>query len=86
MIHHFFSRETFVNYLASKLIDTRPLFAGNIIKQPSFKNIHYKVSGDLTNTNKIMFDSFWIGIYPAITFEMLDYVIKSFNEFIDNYK
>mgnify|MGYP001062655765 CR=1 FL=1 len=81
-----FSREQIVGFLASKLIDTRPLFAGNIIKQPSFKNIHYKISKDLTNTDKIMFDSFWIGIYPAITFEMLDYVIKSFNEFINNYK
>ncbi|RZD46946.1 MAG: lipopolysaccharide biosynthesis protein RfbH [Thaumarchaeota archaeon] len=81
-----FSREKIIGFLASKLIDTRPLFSGNITKQPYFKNIYYKISKDLDNTNKIMSDSFWIGIYPAITFEMLDYVIKSFNEFINTYK
>jgi CDP-4-dehydro-6-deoxyglucose reductase, E1 len=81
-----FSREKVIEFLASKLIDTRPLFAGNITKQPYFKNIDYRISKDLSNTDKIMFDSFWIGIYPGITFEMLDYIIKSFNEFIDTCK
>jgi CDP-4-dehydro-6-deoxyglucose reductase, E1 len=82
----FFSREKLVNYLASKLIDTRSLFAGNITKQPYFKNIDYKISGDLSNTDKIMLDSFWLGIYPSITVEMLDYIIKSFNDFINIHK
>lgn len=81
-----FSRERLVGFLASKLIDTRPLFAGNITKQPYFKKLNYKTSNDLSNTDKIMNDSFWIGVYPGITLEMLDYVIKSFKEFVSNHK
>lgn len=81
-----FSREKLVGFLASKLIDTRPLFAGNITKQPYFKKLNYKTTNNLVNTDKIMNDSFWIGVYPGITVEMLDYVLKSFNEFVTNHK
>jgi len=79
-----FSKNDLVNFLASKLIDTRPLFAGNITKQPYFENISYRVVGNLQNTDLIMNNTFWIGVFPGLTQEMLDYVIEQFNIFMNN--
>jgi len=63
------------------------LFAGNITKQPYFKNyqINYKVVGSLKNTDIIMNNTFWIGVYPGLNKKMLDYVVKSFKEFLEKY-
>ena len=77
-----FSRESLVNYLASKLVDTRPIFAGNLIKQPYFKNKIFRTSKTLSNTNKIMNQSFWIGVFPGLSKDMLEYTIKQFEIFI----
>jgi CDP-6-deoxy-D-xylo-4-hexulose-3-dehydrase len=81
-----FSKNDLVNFLASKLIDTRPLFAGNIIKQPYFENISYRVVGNLENTDLIMNNTFWIGVFPGLTQEMLQYVVKEFKNFINTYE
>lgn len=77
-----FSKNQLVSFLNSKLIDTRAIFAGNITKQPYFKNIQYRIVGNLKNTDIIMNNSFWIGVYPGITEEMIQYVIKQFENFI----
>lgn len=79
-----FERKDLLKFLESKKIHTRLLFAGNITRQPYFKNykIDYRVSGDLKNTDKVMNDTFWIGVYPGINKEMLGFVIKSFKEFL----
>ena len=77
-----FSRESLVNYLAQKLVDTRPIFAGNLIKQPYFKNKIFKTCKTLSNTDKIMNQSFWIGVFPGLSKEMLEYVAKQFKTFI----
>jgi len=77
-----FTREDIVSYLNQNKIGTRNLFAGNIIKQPYFKNIEYKVVGELKNTDFIMENSFWVGIYPGITFEMLDFVADKIETFV----
>lgn len=79
-----FSRENLLRYLNDKKIGTRLLFAGNITKQPYFKNydINYRIAGDLKNTDEIMNQTFWIGVYPGLSKEMLDYIIKSFAEFL----
>ena len=77
-----FSRESLVNYLASKLVDTRPIFAGNLIKQPYFKNKIFRTSKTLSNTDKIMNQSFWIGVFPGLSKDMLEYTIKQFETFI----
>ena len=76
-----FSKNELVNFLSSKLIDTRPLFAGNIMKQPYFQDIKYRVVGELTNTDLIMNNTFWIGVFPGLTKDMLDYISKSFKDF-----
>lgn len=82
------SRNDLVKYIESKGIQTRMLFAGNIIKHPNFdnlkKNEDYKIIGNLNNTNKIMNDSFWLGVYPSMTDEMIDYIIKIIKNYFYN--
>ena len=80
-----FSRTELVQFLTERKVDTRPLFAGNITKQPYFRNVDFRVYRNLTNTDKIMNQSFWIGVYPGLTNEMLTYVIRQFEEFFKNY-
>ena len=68
-----------VEYLEGKGIQTRMLFAGNLLRQPCFEDMRktgqgYRVIGGLEATDRIMKDSFWIGVYPGMTFEMLDYM------------
>jgi CDP-6-deoxy-D-xylo-4-hexulose-3-dehydrase len=69
-------RVDFVSYLDQYKIGTRLLFAGNLIRQPYMKGRTYRVSGDLTNTDTVMNDTFWIGVHPGLTSEMLDFVVE----------
>ncbi|EIF5160449.1 TPA: lipopolysaccharide biosynthesis protein RfbH [Vibrio cholerae] len=62
-------------------IGTRLLFAGNLTRQPYFEHVNYRVVGELTNTDLIMNNTFWIGVYPGLTQEHLDFVIGKFEEF-----
>ena len=66
-------RVTFLEYLDQHKVSTRLLFGGNLTRQPSMTGQKYRVSGALVNTDKIMNDTFWIGVYPGLTEEMLDY-------------
>lgn len=81
-----FGRKEIVDYLEKNKIRTRMLFSGNITKQPYFENIKYRVSGDLRNTDYVTENTFWIGVYPGITSEMADYIIKKFDKFFTNHK
>ena len=69
-------RNKIVRYIESKKIQTRMLFAGNIIKHPCFDSIRntdaYRVVGNLENTDYIMNNTFWIGVYPGMTDKMID--------------
>lgn len=76
-----FIRNDIVNYLEQNKIATRMLFGGNLTKQPAYKNIKYRVSGNLNNTDLVMNNLFWIGVYPGLTKEMLNYVCKQFDTF-----
>ena len=76
-----FSKNDLISFLSSKLIDTRTVFAGNITKQPYFKNVEHRKIGNLSNTDLVMNNSFWIGVYPGITEDMIKYVIQQFTEF-----
>ncbi|MGD0976848.1 MAG: DegT/DnrJ/EryC1/StrS family aminotransferase [Minisyncoccia bacterium] len=76
-----FSRLELVRYLESKKIQTRLLFAGNILRQPAFKNIPHRVIGKLTNADKIMKDTFVVGSHHGLTDEMVDYIIEVFDDF-----
>ena len=58
------------------------MFGGNLIKQPAYQSKKYIVSGELKNADKVMNDSFWIGVYPGITDEMIEYVVEKFELFL----
>lgn len=79
-----FTRDELLKFLNDGKIATRLLFAGNVTKQPYFRNCvrEYRVCGDLANTDIVMNDTFWIGVYPGLTEDMLAYVIESFDAFI----
>jgi CDP-6-deoxy-D-xylo-4-hexulose-3-dehydrase len=76
------TRNELVTELNERKIGTRLLFAGDLRKQPYFKNYPYRTVGDLKNTEIILHNTFWIGVTPAVTEEMLEYVIKTFDEIL----
>ncbi len=76
------SRNDFVQRLNDKKVATRLLFAGDLRKQPYFKGVNYRVVGDLTNTDIIVNDTFWIGVTPMINDEMISYMINCFDEIL----
>jgi CDP-6-deoxy-D-xylo-4-hexulose-3-dehydrase len=69
------NREDLLRHLDSKKIGTRLMFAGNLTKQPAYKYVDFRVVGNLTNTDIVMNRTFWVGVYPGLTEEMLDYVV-----------
>ena len=77
-----FKRSDIVNYLEQNKITTRMLFAGNATKQPAYINIKKRVIGDLRNTDKIMNDTFFVGVYPGIGNEQINYMIDMFEKFL----
>ena len=79
------SRNELVQYIESKGVQTRMLFAGNLIKHPCFDEMRatgegYRVVGELTNTERILADTFWVGVYPGMTDEKIDYMAKVIKE------
>ncbi|MFN5365762.1 MAG: lipopolysaccharide biosynthesis protein RfbH [Bacteroidota bacterium] len=79
------SRNDLIDQLNMAKIDTRLLFAGDIRKQPYFKNVDYRCSGEMTNTETVLLDTFWIGVTPSIDDRMIDYVIDIFGEILNRY-
>ena len=74
------TRNDVVQKLNESHIGTRLLFGGNLLRQPAFKDTPRRVIGDLTNTDRIMNDTFWIGVWPGLTIEMLDFVVQKMFE------
>jgi len=81
-----FQRSDIVNYLEKNKIATRMLFGGNLTKQPAYQNIKYRISGSLTNTDTVMDNLFWIGVYPGITKEKMNYMTKTICGFFKKIK
>jgi CDP-6-deoxy-D-xylo-4-hexulose-3-dehydrase len=77
------SRNGIVQELNEKKIGTRLLFGGNLLRQPAFIGTPRRVIGDLVNTNRIMNDTFWIGVWPGLSIEMLDYMIEQLTETLE---
>lgn len=85
-----FTRDMLTGYLEKHNIQTRNLFAGNIIRHPCFdemrqSNTGYRVVGELKNTDAIMECSFWIGVYPEMTEPKLAYMVKTIRKFVEEY-
>ena len=81
-------RNKVVQYVESRGVQARMLFAGNLIKHPCFDEMRaegkgYRVVGGLTNTDRIMRDTFWVGVYPGMNDEMIDYMAKTIREALD---
>ena len=75
------TRVDLLRFLDQHKIGTRLLFAGNLTKQPYFKGLEYRVVGDLTNTDITMNQTFWVGIYPALGEEHLEYIAEKLEEY-----
>jgi CDP-6-deoxy-D-xylo-4-hexulose-3-dehydrase len=76
-----FTRLDLIRYLESKKIATRLLFGGNIVRQPCMTGRNYRQIGDLTNTDRIMNDTFWLGVYPGLTSQMIDFIFAAIRDF-----
>jgi CDP-4-dehydro-6-deoxyglucose reductase, E1 len=76
-----FTRNELVQHLEKKLIGTRLLFGGNLIRQPAYKDQKYRVIGELVNTDYVMNNTFWIGLYPGLNEDMLKYTASIMRDF-----
>jgi len=77
-----FQRGEFVNFLEARKIATRLLFGGNLARQPAYLGVPSRTIGDLSNSDFVMTNTLWLGVYPGLTDEMLNYVVDSIHEFI----
>ncbi|MHB1953883.1 MAG: lipopolysaccharide biosynthesis protein RfbH [Sulfobacillus sp.] len=77
-----FSRRELVQFLEGRKIGTRQLFAGNLTRQPAYRDVPFRIVGDLKNADKMMKGAFWLGVYPGLTAAMLDYTIESVCTFV----
>lgn len=75
-----FSRRDVVGHLETHRIGTRQLFGGNLTRQPAYRDVTWRAVGPLPNTDFVMNNVFWIGVYPGLTAEMIDYVIDVFHD------
>jgi CDP-6-deoxy-D-xylo-4-hexulose-3-dehydrase len=77
-----FRREDLIRALHANKIGTRLLFGGNLLRQPAYQDCAYRVAGELRNTDFVMNNVFWVGVYPGLTAPMLDFVAKTITEFV----
>jgi CDP-6-deoxy-D-xylo-4-hexulose-3-dehydrase len=77
-----FTRVELIRSLDERKIGTRLLFGGNLLRQPAYQNCEYRVVGNLPNTDFVMNNVFWIGVYPGLTKPMLEYIAASIGDFI----
>jgi CDP-6-deoxy-D-xylo-4-hexulose-3-dehydrase len=76
-----FTRNEVVRYLEGQKIGTRLMFAGNLLRQPAYQSVEHRVVGPLNNTDFVMNQVFWVGVYPALTGAMLDFIADSLRAF-----
>jgi CDP-6-deoxy-D-xylo-4-hexulose-3-dehydrase len=78
-----FTRDQLTRHFDAKKIGTRLMFAGNLLRQPAYAGIECRVIGDMKNTDYVMNQVFWLGVFPGLTTEMLDYIALTAREFVD---
>ncbi len=77
-----FTRNEFAGFLEANRIETRSLFSGNLLRHPAFESIERRVVGDLANTDTVMNDTFFVGVYPGIDDARLDHMIATIGRFM----
>lgn len=77
-----FTRAELLNHLDARRVETRNVFSGNLLRHPGFADIQHRVVGDLTNSDRVTTDSFFIGVYPGLDDEQLSYMVESFDVFL----
>lgn len=77
-----FTRRGLVDFLESRRISTRRLFGGNLVRHPAYLDRPYRIAGSLTNSDIITEHTFWVGVYPGLTDEMIDYIADSIREYV----
>ena len=76
-----FARREITRFLEHRGVETRLLFAGNILRQPGYKDIECRVVGDLAQSDLVMAQTFFVGVYPGLDQPRLDYMVEMFGEF-----
>ncbi|OBH34385.1 lipopolysaccharide biosynthesis protein RfbH [Mycobacterium sp. E342] len=79
---HPVDRTKFMQFLDERKIGFRQLFAGNLVKQPAYRNVDFRIVGDLTNSDIVMNRTFWVGTYPGLTRPMLDFLAESIRDYM----
>lgn len=77
-------RVALLNELSDKKVGVRLFFAGNITKQPAYKNVEYRIHGNLNNTDQVMSDSFWLGVWPGLDKTHFDYMYTVIKQYLTN--
>jgi CDP-6-deoxy-D-xylo-4-hexulose-3-dehydrase len=73
-----------VQHIESRRIGTRQLFGGNLLRQPAYKGMPMRVVGNLKNANIVTDSTFWIGVYPGLTQEIIDFMVGTITEFVES--
>ncbi|MFE0178750.1 lipopolysaccharide biosynthesis protein RfbH [Streptomyces sp. NPDC059002] len=81
-----FTRAALVDFLESRKIGTRRLFAGNLTRQPAYQDVPHRVVGSLENSDFVTEHTFWVGVYPGLTDEMIDYIASSVRAFVGRHR
>lgn len=79
---HPVDRTKFMQFRDERKIGFRQLFAGTLVKQPAYRNVDFRIVGDLTNTDTVMSRTFRVGVYPGLTRPMLDFPADSIHEYV----
>jgi CDP-6-deoxy-D-xylo-4-hexulose-3-dehydrase len=77
-----FTRQAMVAYLEDNLVSTRGLFGGNLTRHPAYIDAPHRVHGELTNSDIVTEQTFWVGVYPGLTPEMIDYTAQQIRDFV----
>jgi CDP-6-deoxy-D-xylo-4-hexulose-3-dehydrase len=80
--HAGFTRTDIVRFLEANRVETRPLFAGNLLRHPAFTGVPHRVAADLVNTDRVTTDTFFVGVYPGLDDARLDYMVSVFHRFM----
>ncbi|NHD19346.1 MULTISPECIES: lipopolysaccharide biosynthesis protein RfbH [unclassified Actinopolyspora] len=81
-----FTRAALVEHLESRRISTRRLFGGNLTRHPAYEDVRYRISGDLRNSDIVTENTFWVGVYPGLDDEMIDFIASSVLDFVTTHR